>query len=157
MVVSNSKSEFISTEDGIEVFVEHEDFGPETKTFIYGIANDAWHGDVCVEPDHKDYHKQMNPTLRFWKKHHQPKKPDLHLTKGRLRFVPPETMCLLGPEPQYEIRDDEEQWTHKKLRTHPGCRCVRCTGYGRYGYIGSESHNSDKFWRKITDRIKVEV
>jgi hypothetical protein len=155
--VSRSTSNFVSDKgDGLKVYVEHGDFGSETMTFIHGIASDAWLGDIDVEPDHKDYHKKMNPTQRYWKKHKHPKRPDLHITKGRFRFIPPTSMCLLGPDPQYELKG-EGRHQYEKLKTHPACACDRCRNYSRYQYHSSEWRGSQNFWEKVTDRIQVNV
>jgi hypothetical protein len=139
-------------ENGIKVFVEHGDFGPETREFIHGIASDAWFGEV--DPEDPEYHKKMNPTQRYWRKRKHPKTPDIHMTKGRIRFIPPEKMCLLGPDPQYELVGDDPRWQHEQLKTHPACKCQRCTAYHNYS---SEGRKSDNFWKKITDRIQVNV
>jgi hypothetical protein len=164
-------------ENGIKVFVEHGDFGPETREFIHGIASDAWFGEV--DPEDPEYHKKMNPTQRYWRKRKHPKTPDIHMTKGRIRFIPPEKMCLLGPDPQYELVGDDPRWQHEQLKTHPACKCQRyelvgddprwqheqlkthpackcqrCTAYHNYS---SEGRKFDNFWKKTTDRIQVNV
>jgi hypothetical protein len=150
--VSESKSEFILTEDGIDVYVEHGDFGAETMHFIHGIAQDVWFEEVENEDDVKECREKQNPTLRWWKKHQHPPKPNLHLTKGRFRFVPPESMCLLGEKVQY----DQDEWG-AQVKIHPACACDRCKSYSRYRSSGSESQGSYRFWQKITGRIEIEV
>lgn len=146
--MSASTSNFVSDDgDGIKVYVEHGDLGSETMTFIHGIARDVWFEDV--DPDDEEYVKKMNPTLRYWKKHKHPKKPDIHITKGRFRLVPPQKLCLLGPDPQYEERGE--------LKLHPACKCERCTQYSYYRWNRSDWANSSNFWNKITDRLQINV
>ena len=150
----DSKSEFISTEDGLDVYVEHADFGNEAMHFINGIASDMWHGEVDHEAD--DYRKKMNPTLRYWKSRKRPERPNLHITKRRMRFVPPLSQCLLGPEPQYEM-EGVGRCAREVVKRHPACACDRCTHYHYYHGATDSSRASENFWEKITGRIQVEV
>jgi hypothetical protein len=145
--VSSSKSNFVPAGDDIEVFVEHGDFDDQTFTFIHGIGREMWNEPVGKKGDPSI--REGYPTLRFWKSRKPVPKPDLHLTKGRFRFVPPTSKCLLGEETKYD--------EHGRIATHPACKCDRCTHYSYYQWNRSEWTQSQKFWNKITKPVEIEV
>ena len=150
--MSNSKSEFISTDDGIDVFVEHGDFSAETHNFIHGIARETWFGEV--DDEDPEYRKKMNPTLRYWRRQcNLSIAPRIILTKRKFQFVPPSSECFGGPEPQYVTRntDRHERFQYQELVRHPGCKCSRCVDY-RY-----ETRPTADFWGKVAGRVRVEV
>jgi len=148
--VSDSTFNFISDEgEGVKVYVEHGPLGPEANAFIHGIASDAWFGEV--DDEDPEYHKKMNPTLRYWKKHERPKTPKLKLGKRKFGFIPPPSECLLGPEPQYEVRKSSCGHEYEVLLKHPACQCSRCLDY-RW-----EEGSTWNFWKKVTGRVQVNV
>lgn len=149
--MSASKSEFVLTDEEIVIYVEHEAFDEEINQFITGIASDVWFDEI--DDDDPAYMQKRHPTLRFWKRHKVPHRPDLHLNARRFGFIPPKETCLLGPEPQYVKKTSNctHNWEFEVLKRDPACRCSRCRNYV------TEMTSTARFWDKVAGMVKIEV